>query len=272
MEREEKEKVEREEKKKVEREKKEKMEREEAEKKEKVEREEKEKKEKVEREEKEEIKSLEKEKKELENKHLEEREKELTKIRQQRDKTDEEEKKMEKEDGWERTRAMEAKKTKREEEDSGGETPSWIGGKYLGLSSVSNNQKVNSSQSNNWPPLREAELDDIAYDERIPKGNNQERKSVPKPVTPNAEASLVSSRPAASKAINGKPENSVCAVKKAPDHPGLRSVKKTASSLKHEAIPVWLREDEEEEVEYERGHEDLGSIWLSELYMEGEAG
>ncbi|CAJ1063582.1 LOW QUALITY PROTEIN: actin cytoskeleton-regulatory complex protein PAN1-like [Xyrichtys novacula] len=32
------------------------------------------------------------------------------------------------------------------------------------------------------------------------------------------------------------------------------------------------REDEEEEVEYERGHEDLGSVWLAELYMEGETG
>ncbi|KAM4545222.1 uncharacterized protein PAE49_017889 isoform 4-T4 [Odontesthes bonariensis] len=277
----EREEIEKKEKERVEREeaeKKERVEREEAEKKERVEREEAEKKEKVEREEKKEIKRLEKDKKELENKHLEEREKALTKIRQQRDKTDGEEKKMEKEDDWERRRAMEDKKTKREEEDSGGETPSWVGEKYLGLSSVSNNQRGNSSQSNNWPPLREAELDDIAYDERI-QGNDQECKSVPKPagtVTPNAEASLVSTRPAdsvpASKAVTNKPENSVCAVKKALEHPGVRSVKKTSSSLKHDAIPVWLREDEEEEVEYERGHEDRGSIWLAELYMEGEAG
>ncbi|XP_029303867.1 LOW QUALITY PROTEIN: actin cytoskeleton-regulatory complex protein PAN1 [Cottoperca gobio] len=51
------------------------------------------------------------------------------------------------------------------------------------------------------------------------------------------------------------------------------TVKKDKSKLKSGAIPVWLREEEDEdEVEYERGQEDLGSVWLAELYMEGKAG
>ncbi|XP_037834918.1 EH domain-binding protein 1-like protein 1 isoform X13 [Kryptolebias marmoratus] len=135
-------------------------------------------------------------------------------------------------------------------------------------------QKETNSQSNNWPPLREAELDDIAYDERL---QDEKSKSVPIAASsPNSEASLVSTRPAdsvaASKAINNKPKDSVSAVKKAPNSTGLRSVRKGGPGLKHNAIPEWLREEEEEEVEYERGQEDLGSIWLAELYMEGEAG
>ncbi|CAL9685321.1 unnamed protein product [Knipowitschia caucasica] len=38
------------------------------------------------------------------------------------------------------------------------------------------------------------------------------------------------------------------------------------------AIPVWMRQEEEEEVEYEMGHEDLGSVWLAELYMDRTEG
>ncbi|XP_072301831.1 uncharacterized protein [Eucyclogobius newberryi] len=37
------------------------------------------------------------------------------------------------------------------------------------------------------------------------------------------------------------------------------------------AVPEWMKQNEEEEVEYEAGHEDLGSVWLAELYMD-EAG
>ncbi|XP_034405421.1 EH domain-binding protein 1-like protein 1 isoform X7 [Cyclopterus lumpus] len=74
-----------------------------------------------------------------------------------------------------------------------------------------------------------------------------------------------------------KSEDSVTTVKKALDNTVLRSVQKGNSNLKSGAIPVWLREEDEEdkdneEVEYERGQEDLGSVWLAELYMEGEAG
>ncbi|CAB1460912.1 unnamed protein product [Pleuronectes platessa] len=51
-----------------------------------------------------------------------------------------------------------------------------------------------------------------------------------------------------------------------------RSVKPVKANIQLAAIPEWMREEESEEVEYERGHEDLGTIWLAELYMEGEAG
>lgn len=135
-------------------------------------------------------------------------------------------------------------------------------------------QRETSSQSNKWPSLREAELDDIADDERQ---QDEECESHPtEQITPNTEASLVSTRPtdsvALSKTLNNKPQNSVSAVKKAPDTACLTSVRKSGSRLEHDAIPAWLREEEEEEVEYEKGQEDLGSIWLAELYMEGEAG
>ncbi|KAK7925900.1 hypothetical protein WMY93_008210 [Mugilogobius chulae] len=39
-------------------------------------------------------------------------------------------------------------------------------------------------------------------------------------------------------------------------------------TVPHGAVPVWMKQDEEEEVEYEMGHEDLGSVWLAELYMD----
>ncbi|KAM9331719.1 uncharacterized protein KZ484_016973 [Pholidichthys leucotaenia] len=144
-----------------------------------------------------------------------------------------------------------------------------------GLSSVQNNQKVEINQPNTCPPLREAELDEIAYDEKL-----QEPKSAPKPAgtaVPNAEASSVTVGPSdpvlETKSKTDKSEDSVISGKKRTDCSSLRSIKKGASSLKHDAIPVWLREEEqEEEVEYEKGQEDLGSVWLAELYMEGESG
>ncbi|KAM9348395.1 uncharacterized protein ehbp1l1b isoform 3-T3 [Symphorus nematophorus] len=162
-------------------------------------------KERMEREKEEERKRLEKEKKELESKHREEREK------AEKARADVEEKK-EKE---EKARKMEREKKKKEEE-------------------------VMNNQSDEWPPLREAELDDIAYDERL-QGDEEQSEN-------KSELKLV-------KKIDPKTE-----------------VKKGKSSLKSGAIPVWLREEEDEEVEYERGQEDLGSIWLAELYMGGEAG
>ncbi|RVE64050.1 hypothetical protein OJAV_G00142480 [Oryzias javanicus] len=51
-----------------------------------------------------------------------------------------------------------------------------------------------------------------------------------------------------------------------------RPAQRAGSRPKDGSIPVWLREDEEEQVEYERGQEDLGSVWLAELYMDVGAG
>ncbi|XP_042078221.1 uncharacterized protein LOC102289494 isoform X6 [Haplochromis burtoni] len=162
-------------------------------------------------------------------------------------------------------------------EDNHGETPQWRTEALPVLALEKVNQKVDSSQQNNCPPLREVELEDIAYDERS-QGNNEESgfSSDPKlanTVISNAE---VLTRPAdsapAAKTKTSKAEDYVCIVKKTMDDPGFKSLKKGKSYLKHGAIPEWLREDDVEEISYERGQEDLGSIWLAELYMEGEAG
>ncbi|XP_069574931.1 titin homolog isoform X5 [Brachyistius frenatus] len=215
--------------------------------------------------EKKEKERVEREREEQEDKQREEREKAVTKTKQQMENIKEKEKKKYQREKEER------RKTEKEQNRKG------EGATIPDISSVQNKQKVNNSQSNNWPPLMEVELGDIADDERLQSNDESGCKSDPKPsniVVPRAEADLVPTRPSdsvpAAKQINNKHEDSVTAVKKTPDH--LRSVKKGTSSLKCGAIPVWLREEEDEEIEYERGQEDLGSIWLAELYMEGEAG
>ncbi len=240
--------------------------------------------ERMEREKEEERKRLEKERKDLENKQREEWKKAEKERKQRIERADAEEKKENEE--REKKRKGEEDKVRQREEDSKGEKPQQEPEIISGSASLQNKQEVMNNQSNDWPPLREAELDDIAYDERL-KGDEEqsESKSDPKlvkTIDPNTEVKLVSTRPAdsvpAARPANKldsrsvKPEDSVDSVKKAPDDTALRSVKKGKSKLKSGAIPVWLREEEDEEVEYERGQEDLGSIWLAELYMEGEAG
>lgn len=135
-----------------------------------------------------------------------------------------------------------------------------------GILFVQNQEKGNKNLSNTWALLKEAELDDIAYDERL-QGSNEKHKSDHKPASKVIPVSASTYR-----AIDNKTKDSVSIDVKAQHSSSLRAVKQGASKPKHNAIPVWLREEEEEEVEYERGQEDLGSIWLAELYMEGEAG
>ncbi|KAM6911354.1 uncharacterized protein PEZ65_015602 isoform 2-T2 [Lycodopsis pacificus] len=225
----------------------------------------------MEREREEETKRLEKEKEALENNRREERER--------KQHIEDENKKRKREMEREKKRRREEDGVRRREEDSKGQKP-----QQKQINSVSTSlQEVMNDQSKNWPPLRELEMDDLAYDERLQVDEEQpENKSDPKLVTTNT-VQLVSTGPADSVPVlrptskvdsqSVKPEASVTAVKKALDNTVLRSVKKGKSNLKSGAIPVWLREEEEdEEVEYERGHEDLGSIWLAELYMEREAG
>ncbi|XP_035522463.1 EH domain-binding protein 1-like protein 1 isoform X2 [Morone saxatilis] len=229
----------------------------------------------------EERKRLEKERKEQENKERDEKKK------AEKERADAEEKKA----NEEREKKMEREKKRKEkedgvrqrEEDSKGKKPQQKQD-IISSASLQNKQEVTNNQSNDWPPLREVELDDIAFDGSLQADEDlSENKSDPKVVKTidtNNEAKLISISPAdsvpAARPTNKldsrsvKPEDSVVAVKKVPDNPILRSVKK--SNLKSGAIPVWLREEEDEEVEYERGQEDLGSIWLAELYMEGEAG
>uniref|UniRef100_A0A8P4G7H2 C2 NT-type domain-containing protein n=1 Tax=Dicentrarchus labrax TaxID=13489 RepID=A0A8P4G7H2_DICLA len=227
-----------------------------------------------EREKDEERKRLEKERKELENKEREER------AKAEKERADAEEKKANEE--REKKRKEKEDRVRQREEYSKGEKPQQK--QDIISASLQNKQEVTNNQSNDWPPLREAELDDIAFDERLQADEDlSENKSDPekvKTIDTNSEAKLISISPAdsvpAARPTNKldsrsvKPEDSVVAIKKVPDNPIPRSVKK--SNLKSGALPVWLREEEDEEVEYERGQEDLGSIWLAELYMEGEAG
>ncbi|XP_058482581.1 titin homolog isoform X5 [Solea solea] len=140
--------------------------------------------------------------------------------------------------------------------------------------SVQSNQVVVNIQSADWPPLREAELDDIAYDERL-QSNEEEPQFKPDPKSLNTVKPV--SVPVASPTNKpdsrlDKPEACGTVVAKHLSSSGSGSVNRAKSNQKSGAIPVWLREEEEEEVEFERGQEDLGSIWLAELYMEGEAG
>ncbi|XP_026183517.1 protein split ends isoform X4 [Mastacembelus armatus] len=226
--------------------------------------------ERMEREQEEERIRLEKEREALENKRRKEREKAEKERKKQR--VYEEEKKKE-----EMAKKLEMEKNTQSrlmqrDDDSNEEKLQKRQEITVGSPSVQSKNKAVKNQPNDWPPLREADLDDIAYDETL-QGNDEENI-----VVPNAEASLVSPRPVASvpaarptnklTSASHKPEDFVAADKSS----GLKSVKKEKPNLKSGAIPVWLREEEDEEVEYERGHEDLGSIWLAELYMEGETG
>ncbi|KAA8586758.1 hypothetical protein FQN60_000594, partial [Etheostoma spectabile] len=235
----------------------------------------------MEREKEEVRKRLETERKQLKNNQREEREK----AEKERMQNFEREKK-ENEEG---KRKMEREKKKKEEEncvrqreeDSKGEKPQQ---KQEIISGSMSLQEVMNIQSNDWSPLKEAELDDIAYVERL-QGDEEQSKNMsdPKVVRSNTEGALVPTRHADSvpattptsklDSRSVKPKDSVIALNKGLDNHGLRwSVKEGTSNLKSGAIPVWLREEEDEEVEYERGQEDLGSIWMAELYMEGEAG
>ncbi|XP_076607018.1 uncharacterized protein LOC143332998 isoform X4 [Chaetodon auriga] len=244
--------------------------------------------ERMEREKEEERKRLEKEREELENKQKEEREKAEKERKQHTERINVEEKK----ENEESERKVEREKRKGDEdkvrqrgEDSKGDKPQQKQ-EAISAASLQNKEKVMNNQSNDCPPLREAELDDIAYDEKLQRDEEQsERESDPKSVKtmdPKAEVKLVSARPADSvpavrptnrlDSRSVKPGDSVIPLMKAPDNPALRSLKKGKSNVNSGAVPVWLTEEEDEEVEYERGQEDLGSIWLAELYMEGEAG
>ncbi|XP_067464527.1 EH domain-binding protein 1-like protein 1 isoform X2 [Thunnus thynnus] len=279
-EREEAERKEREEAEKKEREEAERKEREEAERKEREEAERKEREE-AERKEREEAEKKERERLEKEKQEQEKLKKEKEEIeRKERDRVErekEERKRLEKE----REELENKQREEREKEEKEREEPQQRQEILTGPLLVQNKQEVVDSQSNDWPPLREAEFDDIAYDEEL-QGDDEDLGCKPDPKLMHTVDSKAENKPADSVAIatnklhsrSDKPEDPVIAVKKSLDNSGLRSVKNGKSNIKSGAIPVWLREEEEEdeEVEYERGQEDLGSIWLAELYMGGEAG
>lgn len=114
-------------------------------------------------------------------------------------------------------------------------------------------KKPDQSRSYDCPPLREAELDDIAFDEKLQSENQTWTK--PDDKLTNQTISKV------------KPSDPVPTTR-----PVTKPLSSAAKPKSSGAVPVWMRPEEEEEVEYEEGHEDLGSVWLAELYMEGAAG
>lgn len=189
---------------------------------------------------------LEKEREEMEKKQRVKREnaEKARKLHIEEKENKERERKMQRE----QKRKGEDEKLKQREEESKGE----------------NKQEVRNNQSDDWPPLREAEQDDIAYDANLQRDEEQsESKSDPtsvKTFDPNSDVPAV------------RPTYKLDSRSVRSEDSAQRSVKKGKSKLKSGAIPLWLRGEEDEEVEYERGQEDLGSIWLAEMYMEGEAG
>ncbi|XP_067347713.1 uncharacterized protein [Channa argus] len=220
---------------------------------------------------------LEKERKEQHYKQREEREQAEKERKQQR--TDKEE--------IAQTR-MESEKNMKGEDRvmERGDEPQHRQEKGFSSMLVRSSKKGLSIQSKEWPPLREADFDDIAYDEGL-QGDEEESENISlnqntQNTLPNAEANLVSTRPGDSVPAarpttkldlgSNKFNDSVMAQKNSPKDFGGKSVKGAEFTLKSGAIPVWQRQEEDEEVEYERGHEDLGSVWLTELYMEGETG
>ncbi|XP_055004787.1 titin homolog isoform X2 [Boleophthalmus pectinirostris] len=104
---------------------------------------------------------------------------------------------------------------------------------------------------NNFPPLREAELHDITVEKQPCKDQTATRSDVN---LPNQTVSKTDNAPSTKPMT--KAGNSVTKPKNVPSG----------------AIPVWMKQEEDEGVEYETGHEDLGSVWLAELYMDRTAG
>lgn len=181
----------------------------------------------MEREKEEAMKKLEKEREETEKGQREEKERAEKERKKHIERTDFEEKN----ENEERERKME--KEKKVEVTSS--TP------------TQHKQEVTYNQSDVWPPLREAELDDIAFDDNL-QGDEESDPKLFRKTDPKTGVRMGSDK----------------------DNLPLRSA--TKGKLKSGAMPVWLREEEDEEVEYETGQEQLGSVWLAELYMEGEAG
>ncbi|XP_055082339.1 titin homolog isoform X3 [Periophthalmus magnuspinnatus] len=116
-----------------------------------------------------------------------------------------------------------------------------------------NANKTESVQKklNESPPVKEAELQHKTDEKKQSKDQTATKSDA---ILPNQTVSKTINAPSTklmTKAGNSgaKPKN-----------------------VKSGAIPVWMKQEEEEEVEYQTGHEDLGSVWLAELYMDKAAG
>ncbi|KAK0145410.1 EH domain-binding protein 1-like protein 1 [Merluccius polli] len=154
------------------------------------------------------------------------------------------------------------------------------------VSSVSPKHNTANSQSHNCPPLKEVEFKDIAnegwLDVDTDKSND---KSGPKAVNksdlndtfetcPNEavddSVSIGELVPVKVKPKVNRPNKaSNISGDGAQEIPPPESAKTASYALRSQAVPVWMREEHNEELEYETGEEDIGTVWSAELYMEG---
>lgn len=141
-----------------------------------------------------------------------------------------------------------------------------------GVSVNFNVQKADDSQSKDCPPLREAEVEEIANEGRQPDGDTDlsEHKSAPKRVNTINTISGVRAKTTQSDASSSKTERPHKAVAQTLDNSGPRSSKRAKSECK--SVPVWMSTEDEEEVVSESGWEDPGTLPRAELYTDGQGG
>nr|XP_049599031.1 EH domain-binding protein 1-like protein 1 isoform X12 [Syngnathus scovelli] len=155
----------------------------------------------------------------------------------------------EKEGGQERQMNKRQEKVKRIEEKKG-----------------QHHQAVTRSQSEIGPPLKEAELDDIASEEEQ-YGDEEVTSQLASPGMVNPADPGPLPGPLGLPGCLASPGPSDVPASPSslgpPGPPGLPSPPSLGSVVHGEAGA------DVEEVEFEPGHEDLGSIWLAELYMGG---
>ncbi|XP_056140173.1 trichohyalin isoform X2 [Lampris incognitus] len=128
------------------------------------------------------------------------------------------------------------------------------------------------------PTNQEAELDEIAFEERLESDTEAlQFKSDPKlgtKINSNAEVQTVVTKAGPGPADVAKPkvnQPDTGSAKVEVGKTGPLSVERGKSKVKSGAVPAWMREEDEEGAEYETGQEDVGTVWLAELYMD-EAG
>ncbi|XP_030216609.1 EH domain-binding protein 1-like protein 1 isoform X2 [Gadus morhua] len=129
-----------------------------------------------------------------------------------------------------------------------------------------------NSQSHACPPLKEVEFEEIAHEERLDTDESKDR-SGPKSLSKTDLKDTGSAGKRDQVPEEGKPKvqrpdgASHVSADEAREVPPPKLAKRANSGL--QAVPVWMREEDSEELEYETGQEDIGTVCSAELYMEG---
>ncbi|XP_056450370.1 EH domain-binding protein 1-like protein 1 isoform X1 [Gadus chalcogrammus] len=125
-----------------------------------------------------------------------------------------------------------------------------------------------NSQSRACPPLKEVEFEEIAHEERLDTDKSKDRsgpKSLSK--TDVKDTGSAGKRDQVPEEVQRPNGASHVSADEAREVPPPKLAKRANSAL--QAVPVWMREEDSEELEYETGQEDIGTVWSAELYMEG---